>query len=772
MIASVIVNILNKQLNREFYYLVPMEYETVIKVGFRVKVEFSRRIITAIVVKLVDDSAYNGKLKPLISLVDSYPVLNEELVDISYYIAEENFSYYSLALDMMIPQALKVKVKRIANVLIPEKNEFKSLTRKGRISLDGLNEENLKKIYQGIGDGIYSLDTEIKKNRNEKVEKYIYSNFEYCGALTFKETNLLKYLEEIGKTSYEVFIETSGFSKNMTNNLIKTGAILVETKEILDYKYETTVEDKKVVLNQLQNNTINSVILNEECTYLLHGVTGSGKTEVYMNLIQKVIDSGKNAIMLVPEISLTPQINALFLARFKSNIAIMHSRVSVKDKYIAWRRIINKEVKIVVGARSAIFSPLENIGIIIIDEEHESSYKQDNNPKYDAIEIAKLRSKTYKCPLILGSATPNVCDYYYAINGNYKLLTLNTRVNNQSLPQSYIVDMRKELMEGNKSVFSRTLKEKLVTNYENKRQSILFLNRRGYSTFVMCRECGEAVKCPHCDVTLTYHNRYNTLACHHCGYSMPNVVKCDNCGSSKIKFVGSGTEKLEEEVKVIIPSARVLRMDYDTTRTKDSYIEAYDKVSKNEIDILIGTQMITKGLDFENVTLIGVVNADLALKYPEYDASMQAFNLIEQVSGRAGRKNLKGEVVIQTYDPDNFVINCAKNHDYDSFFKREINRRELTLMPPFSSYIKLIVSSKDKEIALAEANTIIKFLKKSNEGNSIILGPVKEYIFKLRDEFRFRIEIQATSDEVLNQIRYIYPLYQNNKKVNVSITRM
>lgn len=772
MVASVIVNILNKQLNREFDYLIPSYLDDVLKVGYRVKVNFSNRIVNAFVVKIKKESNYTTKLKTIIELIDSYQIVNEEGINLAYYIASNNYSYYALALDMMIPSALKIKAQKIAKVISKDNNPLKEYTRNGIIKVDALNDEALEKLYLGVKNNLFILDSVFKKNRNEKTQKRIFVNELYSGFLTVKEKALLDYLEEIGEILYDDFILESGFSKVMVNKLIEQKAINVNEEEILSNKIEASALDKKISLNETQLDAISKIKLNRPNTYLLHGVTGSGKTEIYMNLIEGVIKEGKEAIMLVPEISLTPQITSLFLARFKSDIAIIHSRLSVKDKYEEWKRIINKEVKIVVGARSAIFSPFDNLGIIIIDEEHEKSYVQDNNPKYDTLDIAEIRSKNHNCPLVLGSATPKIKDYYKALTGEYKLITLSKRVNNQSMPSSTIVDMREELKNGNKSVYSTILKEKLLKNYEAKHQSIIFLNRRGFASFVMCRSCGEVIKCPHCDVSLTFHDRTNNLVCHHCGYTEIFQNTCKSCGSNKIKFVGSGTEKLELEMKELIPEARVLRMDFDTTSRPNAYEEAYNKIKANEIDILIGTQMIAKGLDFDNVTLVGVVNADLALKYPEYDSNEVAFDLIEQVSGRAGRKSIPGEVIIQTYDPMNSTIIYAKNHDYEAFFNREIELRRLTSMPPFSTYIKIIVTSKDSRLALNEARNIVIALRKKVDNKSLILGPVQDFIFKKRDLYRYKIELQALSDEVLDELKYIYPLYQNNKEVDIAITRM
>ncbi|MBO5711917.1 MAG: primosomal protein N' [Acholeplasmatales bacterium] len=481
--------------------------------------------------------------------------------------------------------------------------------------------------------------------------------------------------------------------------------------------------------------------------------------------------NNKTALMLVPEIALTPQITAILAARFKSDIAILHSRLSIAEKYNAWKKIYDGDIKIVVGARSAIFAPLKNIGIIIIDEEHEKTYVQDNNPKYDALEIARLRGKTHNCPIVLGSATPAITDYHKALSGEYELITLKTRANKKPLPNVEVVSLVDELKSGNKSVFSRKLKDAVLANFKNGDQSILFLNRRGYSSFVMCRSCGDVVKCEHCDISLTYHSNTQILKCHHCGYQINNVLRCKACGSDKIRYVGSGTQKIEEELISFLPEAKIIRLDHDTTRGKNDYEKAYNAFKNKEADILVGTQMITKGLDFENVTLVGILNADLALHYPTYDSTVDAFNLLEQVSGRAGRNKKDGRVIIQTYNPNHYVIKCVKAHDYDSFFNIEIAKRKMTSMPPFSMMYEIMISSPTKMEAYIAAKTIYQTLIKDNK-ESIVLGPNEHPIFRKNDIYRYVIQVQAMNEDIINKIKGIYPTYQADKEVTLSITRM
>ena len=772
MIASVIVDVKAKQVNRSFDYLVPPHLENVIKVGYRVKVVFGKRVLMGFVVELKNTTTFKKTLKPISDLVDVYPVLNEEFIELAKFIANNNFSYYAVALQTMIPTALKIKYQKVAKVNeIPLELKHIFNGRK-EIIIDNRPLDEQKLIYEAYDKGLVELDTKFKKNRNEKMIEYIYVLDETIKPSSKQGVLLLETLLEIGEAvPINVLVEDSGFSKTVIKTLINKGIAGSYKKEVLPEGENLVTEKLNHTLNESQEKCYKSVNLNSNDTYLLHGVTGSGKTLVYIKWIEDVLKSGKEALMLVPEISLTPQITAIFKGCFGDDVAILHSRLTVSEKYNAWKKILNKEVKIVVGARSAIFAPLDNLGIIIIDEEHESSYVQDNNPKYNALEIASIRAKTHNCPLILGSATPNVNDYYKAINGDYVLLNMPNRANNKTLPEKTIVDMTLELKMGNKSVFSNILKKKIVDVYNKKEQSILFLNRRGYSSFVMCRSCGEVIDCPHCDVSLTYHASTNTLKCHHCGFSRPNVTNCPKCGSSRIRFVGSGTEKILEELNNILPEAKVLKMDLDTVSKTSDYEEMFKTFKNHDADILIGTQMITKGLDFADVTLVGVLNADLALHYPSYDATMTAYNLIEQVSGRAGRGEKNGEVIIQTYKPDHFVIKTAYQNDYDAFFKKEINNRMINNMPPFSSVIEIMVCSSDASRAHEEAKNIIYALN-SVKIESEVLGPAEALPFKLNDIFRFTIQVKAKEDIVIEKIKEIYPMYQNINDVDLKITRM
>ncbi|MDE7106275.1 MAG: primosomal protein N' [Anaeroplasmataceae bacterium] len=772
MIASIIVDIAAKQVNQTFDYKVPSFLEPIIQVGYRVRVIFGRRTVLGFVVELKNQTEYKKKLKEISDIVDVYPVLNEEFVKIAKFIANHNFSYYAVALQTMIPTALKIKYQKVARLKHTTEELEELFHGKKEIILDYKNPEDLKRIYEAYEKGFVELDTKFKRTRNEKKIEYVYIKNASLKPSSKQGEKLVSYLLELEEaTPVPVLLEQTGFSKAVIKTLLEKGILGSYSKEVLSISEPKREAMVSYELNADQKKVYNAVQYDTSKTYLLHGVTGSGKTLVYIEWIKDVLAKGKQALLLVPEISLTPQITAIFQSHFGNDVAILHSRLSVYDRYSAWKKILTHQVRIVIGARSAIFAPLDHLGIIIIDEEHEQSYIQENNPKYNAIEIAKLRSKTHECPLVLGSATPNISDYYLAIEGEYELLSMPSRANDKPLPKKTVVDMREELKSGNKSVFSKALQKRLVEVYNRQEQSILFLNRRGHSSFVMCRSCGTVIHCPHCDVSLTYHASTNTLVCHHCGHKQMNVESCPSCGSSKIRFVGSGTEKVMEEIQNLIPEAKVLRVDLDTTSKMVDYETAFEKFKNKEADIMVGTQMIAKGLDFADVTLVGIVNADLALHYPSYASNMTAYNLIEQVSGRAGRGAKSGEVIVQTYQPEHFVLQTSMRNDYDGFFKKEIANRKITGMPPFSEAIEIMIESKEIALAKTEAMRMIYALKQVAK-DSEILGPAEALPFRLNDIYRYTIQIKIMEEAVMDKISEIYPLYQNNKDVNIKITRM
>ena len=475
-----------------------------------------------------------------------------------------------------------------------------------------------------------------------------------------------------------------------------------------------------------------------------------------MQAIEKVINEGKTSIMLVPEISLTPQMVDRFISRFgKEKIAVLHSKLSIGERYDAWNRIANGKVNIVIGARSAIFAPLKNLGLIIIDEEHDSSYQSEMSPKYNAKEIASMLAKENSCPLVLGSATPSMKSFYRAQNNEIELLELTKRANESALPQVEIVDLREELASGNHSMLSEKLKNEIQNNLDKKHQTILFLNRRGYSTFIMCRDCGYVVKCKNCNITMTYHLKQNKLKCHYCGYEENPVNKCPECESLNIRYFGTGTQKLEQEVLKLFPNASTIRMDVDTTLKKNSHEEILNKFKKENIDILIGTQMVVKGHHFPNVTLVGVIAADSSLNIEDFRANERTFQILTQVAGRAGRENLEGKVIIQTYNPDNLAIEQAKTQDYKEFYEAEIGIRKQLKYPPFCDIIVIGFESEKEQEVIKQARKIHEYLKKriiSEKIGVLLYSPLPAPVDKIKNKYRYRMIIKCLYNEQINNL--------------------
>ncbi len=584
---------------------------------------------------------------------------------------------------------------------------------------------------------------------------------------------ILSGTEKMAVSDVCVFADTSS---SAIKALKDKGLIEIFTQKIErnPYHFLTKIKTKalKPTLEQKEAiDYINSSLDKEKFDkILLRGITGSGKTEVYLQAVEHALDLGKNAIILVPEISLTPQMAERFTSRFGEMTAIFHSGLSLGERFDAWNKIKTGEARVVVGARSAIFTPVKNLGIIVIDEEHETSYKSDMTPKYDAREVAELKCSTFNSVLVLASATPDVCTAKNAIDGNAKLLQIKNRYNNVELPEVGIVDLRYELARGNKSFLSCRLQDEIEENLKNKEQTILFLNRRGFSTFVSCRKCGFVATCPECDIALTYHKYSETLKCHYCGYQIPNYVKCPKCESPYIRYFGMGTQKVEDELKRLFPNASVIRMDNDTTREKLSHQKILDKFKNENIDILVGTQMITKGLDFPNVSLVGVLAADMMLYHDDFRSTEKTFQLITQVCGRAGRGEKQGRAIIQTYCPDHWVINCAKDQDYKSFYKKEMLLRKKLLYPPYSDIVSIIVSGENPNLVKKSITDILSKIKNSLKNSDKIyniMGPSPAPITKINNCFRWRVLIKCRAD---NDIRDVLRdcLFDNKDEVTVS----
>ncbi len=713
MIIGVLVELSNKNIDKVFDYSVPSNLEGYIKIGIRVEVPFGNQKLEGFVLEIKKETGASN-LKEIIGIVDSEVVLNEELLMLGRKMQEMTLSTLISCYQVMLPKALKAK-----------------------------HGVSVSKKY----DTFYYLNTNVEiDNINSKQEEII--------NLCRTEGSILKK-------------RLSDISLSSLNTLIRRGILVEEKREHYRLNYNEGLLEKKQLTSD-QRKVVDSVSFAHN-VYLLHGVTGSGKTEVYMELIDKALARGKTSIVLVPEISLTPQMVERFQRRFGNNIAAIHSALSDGEKYDEWRRIVRQEAKIVIGARSAIFAPLNNIGMIIIDEEHSDSYKQDDsNPRYSAKDIAIIRGKYYDCPVVMGSATPSLEAFARAKKNVYKLLSLSNRINGRELPKVDIIDMNLGIKQS-KGHFSLTLVEAIADKLSKKEQVILLLNRRGYSSVISCKSCGYTFKCPNCDITLTYHKTSNTLRCHYCGYGTKVYDTCPECREKSISDIGVGTEKIEEELHKLFPESKILRMDVDTTSRKGMHEKMITAFKKHEYDILLGTQIVAKGLDFEDVTLVGVINADTSLNIPDFRSSENTFSLLSQVAGRSGRSKKSGQVIIQTFNPEHYAIEYTKRHDYIGFYNKEMSIRRELKYPPYYFICYIKISGKDKDILSGEANKIKRALDR-NITNSIILGPSPCTIFKLNNIYRYGIIIKYKSDgnirEVLNKI---IEHYKGNQKIKIDI---
>lgn len=719
MYVSVLTQIGAKAVDQTFFYHVPKLLENNIKIGVRVRIPFGNMILDGFVLGISDNSSYNNsKIKDIINVIDEEPVLNKEMLLLGKYMSDNLLASLSSCYQVMLPKALKAEVK-----------------------------SNIKIKYDRYLHRIKSI---------EEIDRYI-DNCKYESQI-----NLLCKLKE-----GDILITKMSSS---INTIIKYGFASIIYEECKRYKYDGISNYKRVNLTDKQRLVSDTIIssFGKSDTFLLYGVTGSGKTEVYMDVIEKAINNGKSAIMLVPEIGLTPQIVGKFISRFGDVISVLHSKLSDSERYDEYRKITNGESKIVIGTRSAIFVSFTNIGVIIIDEEHTSSYKQDNNPRYSAINVAEWRSKYHNCPLVLGSATPSLESFAKAGNHVYKLLSLTERAGGSVLPNVNIVDMKEEVKKGN-FILSDILKNKIGEVLSKGEQAIILLNRRGYSSTISCKECGYVYKCPNCDITYTYHKSSNNLKCHYCGYSMVLPNKCSICGSYNLKDYGLGTEKLEETLNSLY-KARIVRMDVDTTSKKGQHQKIIDDFGEHKYDILIGTQMIAKGLDFPLVTLVGVVSIDSSLTSPDYRASENTFQLLSQVSGRAGRSESKGEVIIQTFNPDHYAITLAKNHDYIDFYKEEMKIRKMLKYSPYYYMVLVSITSKNYELGFKEANKIGSYIRNNISSDSIVLGPTMANMFKVNNIYHYQIIIKYRKDDSLMKVlKFIIDMQVRNNKIDVSI---
>ena len=711
MIAEVIINRTAKKLNRTFDYQIPKEMEEYIYVGTKVLVPFGRakKLEEGFVVGFKENTEY--EVKEIAKIEEN---LTEKQIELAKWMSKKYYCNVTDCIKLMQTPGTRTK-----------ENKIKDKT----INSVYLKEEIEYEIQSGM----------IKSEKHQRV-------------LNFVKNNEGATIPEI-----ESFTDCS---RAIVNTLIKNGYLeIVEQTVKRDPLANKQIEHiEKLILNDEQLQAYNSVRQaikeNRFEEFLLFGVTGSGKTEIYLQLIDDIVKEDKAAIMLVPEISLTPQMIERFIARFgKEQIAVLHSKLSIGERHDEWERIRENKAKIIIGARSAIFAPIPNLGLIIIDEEHDSSYKSESNPRYDAKEVALQIAQDNKIPLLLGSATPDISTYYNATEKkNITLLELTKRANNAQLPKVEIVDLKQELATGNRSMLSRELYKDIEENLKNKQQTILFLNRRGFSTFIMCRECGYTVKCDNCNVSMTYHGYENKLKCHYCGAEKPVVTKCPECGSEKIRYFGTGTQKLEQEIIKQFPGSTTIRMDVDTVSKKNSHEQILNKFKNENIDILIGTQMVVKGHHFPNVTLVGVVAADSSLNIDDYRATERTFQILTQVAGRAGRGELPGKVIIQTYNPENFSIQAAQKQDYLEFYETELVLRKQLKYPPFCDIIVMKFEGKNENMIKQLSLESYNFLCAKKFECVQVFRPTPAPIDKIQNRFRWRIIMKGIVDSNFNGV--------------------
>ncbi len=774
MIASVLVDVLAKEVDQTYDYLVPKDLQEIIEVGQRVKISFGPRLIMGYVVGFKEKSEYK-KLKEIIEVMDIIPSLTKELILLGKELSISNTSPLVGIYQAMLPAALKSKYKK---VLSAKDTSLLSLdfalkfNRYQEVKFDNNLKPYLKEIKENLKNGNLLLKYEIRQANYEKYlkkVKLINKNIPLKGT---KQKAVLAYLVKHHDCYKRALMSALNVSATTLKSLEEKGVIKeyqIEIYREIESLYGPN--NKEIILNPEQVRVYDEISkdLNIHQVFLLHGVTGSGKTEIYLNIIEDVLKINKEAIMLVPEISLTPLMVSRFKGRFSDQVAVLHSGLSIGEKYDEWRKIRRKEVKVVVGARSAIFAPFTNLGIIIIDEEHTDSYKQETAPTYHAKEVALIRSVYYNIPLLLGSATPSIESYYLAKNNEYKLLEMKYRANKEVMPEVYIEDMRSEFKQGNRSIFSTRLDELIKDRLKKKEQIILLLNRRGHSTFVMCRSCGEVIMCPNCDISLTFHDKTKTLKCHYCGHDEENPTVCPHCGSSSIRYMGIGTERVEKFLHDRYPKAKVIRMDSDTTTFKGAHEKLLYEFEHHG-DILLGTQMISKGLDFPKVSLVGVLAADMSLSLPDYKAIEKTFQLLTQVSGRAGRHDIIGKVVIQTYNPDHYAIAFAKEHDYHAFYEKEMAIRKLAGYPPIVKLVQIVISDKEVRKVLKLGTKIVMDLRKELEEEVTVLGPVLPKIARINNYYRAQIIIKYEKSKLINQA--LKTIYQNyNQELLISIDK-
>ncbi|WYJ75898.1 primosomal protein N' [Enterococcus sp. DIV2402] len=788
MLAEIIVDVPTMQTDQPFTYFVPDKLAEVIEVGMRVEVPFgnSDRHIQGFVTGLLDTEA-ETTLKPIIRTLDLAPVLNQELLQLADYMKETTFAFKITCFQTMLPSVMKAEYQK--NFVLIDRNhpihtyfsESESLAWQEVESLGLLNQ--FKKLR---AENVVELQYVVKNKNKVKTIRYVKSliNPDRLSSVieTIKKTakrqkQLVELLVE-HPTQPISFYKEQGLTTSILNQGVDNGWLVFEEVEAYrdPYKHRTFEQTHSLALNNEQQQAVETILSSatqeKSDVFLLEGITGSGKTEVYLQTIASLLAQGKTAMMLVPEIALTPQMVERFKSRFGEAVAVLHSGLSYGEKYDEWRKIERKEAQVVVGARSAIFAPLENIGVIIIDEEHEASYKQEEAPRYHARDLAIWRGKYHHCPVILGSATPSLESRARAQKKVYHLLHLSQRANpNATLPSVQVVDLKDEFVQKNTSTFSRILQEKITDRLAKKEQIVLLLNRRGYSSFVMCRDCGYVLPCPNCDISLTLHMDTKTMRCHYCGHEEAIPHRCPDCGGNKIRYYGTGTQKVEEELQALFPEARIVRMDVDTTRRKGAHEKILQTFGEQKADILLGTQMIAKGLDFPNITLVGVLNADTALNLPDFRSSERTFQLLTQVSGRAGRAEKAGEVIIQTFNPDHHAIVLAQAQDYEQFYQKEMQMRHQSGYPPYYFTVKISCSHPEEQVVAKKMFQIAQQVRQTLSPQSILLGPIPSGVARVKNRYHYQLIIKYKREPLLQGLlREILEESQKDQRKNLYVS--
>ncbi|QDI90566.1 primosomal protein N' [Salicibibacter halophilus] len=776
--AKIIVDVPSGGTDHPFDYHLPDALAQTASIGMRALVPFGQRKLTGFIVDIVSETNLE-KVKSVAELLDITPVLNEELLALGAWMSKETICFQITAFQAMIPAAMRAKaVKKIA-VVESERSDlpmniqafFGQAGERSWADVPG-DARLLRDIRSAVEQRQITERYELKDRAKHRTAKAVTvpSDVEEKPATKKQHETFALISDHYGKTevAIQTLIHQLSLSRAVINTLVKNG-FLQEKEIVIDRNPYTSAEgdgsEEKATLTVGQSRVLaqleETIDQPQGSTMLLHGVTGSGKTEIYLQAIDRVLKQGKEAIVLVPEISLTPQMVERFKRRFGANVAVLHSALSVGERFDEWKKIQEQRVQVAVGARSAVFAPFTNLGLVVIDEEHESTYKQEEHPRYHAREIAIWRSERHCCPVLLGSATPSMESYARAAKGVYHLLSLPDRINQQPLPAIETVDMRAEMREGNRSVFSTTLLDKLRDRTEKGEQAVLFLNRRGFSTFVMCRNCGYVGMCPHCEISLTFHRRDSQLKCHYCGHEERVYERCPSCESTHIRFFGTGTQRVEEELQQLLPEARIIRMDNDTTKRKGAHERLLKQFGNGDAEILLGTQMIAKGLDFPNITLAGVLAADTLLHLPDFRAQERTFQLLTQVSGRAGRAEKAGEVIIQSYTPEHYAIQHAQTHDYLSFFKKELGQRKQAGYPPYYFLTLITFAHATYATAMKAGTHAAKLLRARLGDDAVILGPTPSPIARIKDRYRCQCMIKYRDEpEITDVLHELFSYYQ------------